>query len=65
MHSVAFVFTLLFFSAILSLPLAVYETFSLEAKHGFNKTTPGLFVIDTIKALVLSMVIGGPFLALF
>jgi hypothetical protein len=65
LHSVTFIFTLLLLSALLTLPLSVYETFGLEASHGFNKTTPGLFVVDTIKAWVLTAVIGGPFLALF
>lgn len=52
-------------SVIPSLPLTVYQTFVLEEKHGFNKTTPSLFVADTLKGWGLGFVIGAPFLAAF
>ena len=35
----------------LSLPWSVYSTFVLEARHGFNKTTPQTFVADTAKSV--------------
>ncbi|KAG8911123.1 hypothetical protein FRC01_005916 [Tulasnella sp. 417] len=47
------------------IPLSYYQTFVLEEKYGFNKTTKGLFVADLIKGWVLGGVIGLPFLALF
>jgi STE24 endopeptidase len=37
----------------------------LEEKHGFNKTTPSLFVIDLVKGWGLAFVLGSPFLAVF
>lgn len=49
---------------ITSLPFELYSTFNIEKKHGFNKQTLGLFFTDKIKSLVLTGVIGGPFLAL-
>ena len=49
---------------ITSLPFELYSTFQIERKHGFNKQTMGLFFTDKIKSLVLTFVIGGPFLAL-
>src|SRR5262245_30758910 len=49
---------------ILSLPFDLYSTFVIEEKYGFNKTTPRLFVIDRIKGLALSVIIGAPVLAL-
>ena len=49
---------------ITSLPFELYSTFQIERKHGFNKQTLGLFFTDKIKSLVLTFVIGGPFLAL-
>ncbi|CAB9521037.1 prenyl protease 1 homolog [Seminavis robusta] len=49
---------------ITSLPFELYSTFEIERKHGFNKQTLGLFFTDKIKSLVLTFVIGGPFLAL-
>jgi STE24 endopeptidase len=54
--AVAFIFSLA------GLPLDLYSTFGLEAKYGFNKTTLALYVTDRLKALLLGLVIGAPFL---
>ncbi|MBP6732668.1 MAG: M48 family metallopeptidase, partial [Chitinophagales bacterium] len=51
-------------SSIIGLPFDIYETFVLEEKFGFNKTTPLLFVTDKLKGLVLGIVVGGGILAL-
>ncbi len=40
-------------------PFSVYRTFVIEERFGFNRTTPGLFVADKLKGLVLGAVIGG------
>ncbi|MFO7595272.1 MAG: M48 family metallopeptidase [Desulfocurvibacter africanus] len=50
-------------SGILSLPFQVYNTFVIEERFGFNRTTPALFVKDRLKGLALSMLIGAPLLA--
>ncbi len=51
---------------VLQLPFTVYSTFVIEARFGFNKTTPKLFLIDMLKGLAISVVIGVPvLLALF
>ena len=57
-----FVSTLTLISLVLSLPESLYNTFVLEERFGFNKTTPGLFFKDKVKELILSAVIGLPFL---
>lgn len=49
---------------ISSLPFELYSTFQIERKHGFNKQTLGLFFTDKLKSLVLTAVIGGPFVSL-
>lgn len=49
--------------SILSLPFSIYSTFVIEEKFGFNKTTPKTFILDLIKGLLLSVIIGGPILA--
>jgi STE24 endopeptidase len=41
----------------------VYRTFVLEARYGFNRTRPGTFVLDRLKTLGLSVVLGIPVLA--
>ncbi|MDP2169702.1 MAG: M48 family metallopeptidase [Rhodocyclaceae bacterium] len=45
-----------------SLPFSLYRTFSLEAHFGFNKMTPGLYVADLLKQLLLTVLIGVPLL---
>jgi len=46
------------------LPFSVYNTFVLEQEFGFNKTSWTTFVGDLIKSLLLTLVLGGPILAL-
>jgi STE24 endopeptidase len=46
-------------SDVLSTPFAVYDTFVIEEKYGFNKTTPKLFIADKLKGYALAIVIGG------
>ncbi|CAI2167721.1 2737_t:CDS:2 [Funneliformis geosporum] len=53
--------TLLYF---ISLPLSLYYTFVIEERHGFNKMTLGLFVMDTVKGFLITGVIGLPIIAL-
>jgi STE24 endopeptidase len=50
--------------ALLSLPFDWHDTFHIESKYGFNKTTPGVFVADRLKGLALGALIGLPVLAL-
>ncbi|MCD4741040.1 MAG: M48 family metallopeptidase [Desulfobacteraceae bacterium] len=54
-----YIFILGLLKFILSIPFSIYSTFYIEEKFGFNKTSPTLFIIDTIKALILSTLIGG------
>ncbi len=49
---------------IIMIPFQLYDTFVIEEKFGFNKTTMKTFIIDQIKGLVLLALIGGPILAL-
>jgi len=50
-------------AALINLPFDIYATFVLEARFGFNTTTPAVFVSDRIKATVLAVVLGGGLLA--
>lgn len=50
--------------AVIDIPFDLYRTFVIEEKFGFNKMTTGLFVKDFIVSLVVSAVLGLPFLAL-
>ena len=46
-------------SSLLSLPFSIYSTFVIEEKFGFNKTTVKTFILDMIKGLLLTIVLGG------
>lgn len=49
---------------ILNTPFSLYDTFVIEEKYGFNKTTLKTFFLDKIKGWFLSLIIGGGLLAL-
>lgn len=49
---------------ILSTPFSLYDTFVIEEKYGFNKTTLKTFFLDKIKGWFLAAIIGGGLLAL-
>ncbi|KII84839.1 hypothetical protein PLICRDRAFT_45641 [Plicaturopsis crispa FD-325 SS-3] len=65
LQSLGFAIVLFLASSIPGIPLSAYQTFVLEEKHGFNKTTPGLFVTDLVKGWAIGFTIGLPFLATF
>lgn len=44
---------------LLKMPFSVYQTFRIEEKYGFNKTTVKTFIADTIKTWLLAALIGG------
>ncbi len=50
-------------SDLLMLPFTIYDTFVIEEKFGFNKTTPKIFILDKLKSWVVGGVIGGGLLA--
>ena len=55
------VFFLFFYliNFIISIPFSYYSTFYIEEKYGFNKTTIKTFILDKIKSVALSFLIGG------
>jgi len=46
--------------ALLDLPAALYRTFVIEERFGFNRTTPKLFFIDLLKRALLLLGLGIP-----
>ncbi len=48
---------------LLSMPFTIYRQFSLEERFGFNRMTPGLFVSDMIKGVVVGALLGIPLVA--
>jgi len=49
--------------SLLSLPFAVYDTFVIEARFGFNRTTVKTFILDRLKGWLLAILLGAPLLA--
>uniref|UniRef100_A0AAV1ULA8 CAAX prenyl protease n=1 Tax=Peronospora matthiolae TaxID=2874970 RepID=A0AAV1ULA8_9STRA len=45
---------------IVDIPFGLYSTFVVEARHGFNKQTLGLFLMDKLKGFGLFVAIGYP-----
>ena len=62
--TVIFFGVLILVSMIGTLPVSYYSTFVIEEEFGFNKTTKKLFVMDTIKQMLLSVALGLPVIAL-
>jgi len=63
-HGTALVVTVVALLSALELPLTVYRTFVLEARYGFNRMTPVLFVADLAKQALLAALLGIPLLVL-
>lgn len=59
-----FIGILLFLSILLNLPFKVYNTFVIEERYDFNRTTVKTFVLDIVKSLILTAVLGIPIFTL-
>lgn len=60
---IVFVGIIVLLLKLLQIPFSVYDTFVIEEKYGFNKTTPRTFILDNLKAIALTAAIGAPLLA--
>jgi len=49
-------------SSLADIPLALYRTFRIEARFGFNKMTPAMFFADLAKQMLLGALFGAPLL---
>jgi STE24 endopeptidase len=50
---------LMFLSDLLNTPFSVWDTFVIEERFGFNKTTVKTFITDKLKSWMLGALIGG------
>jgi len=55
---------IMFANDILSTPFTYYNTFVIEEKFGFNKTTFKTFILDKIKGWLMAIILGGGILSL-
>ncbi len=56
--------SLVFLSMFFGLPFSLYSTFVIEEKFGFNRTSVKTFILDLMKTIFLTIIIGGPLLSL-
>jgi STE24 endopeptidase len=63
-HGTALIVTVAVLFSALELPVTVYRTFVVEARYGFNRMTPALFVADLLKQALLGALLGIPLLVL-
>ena len=63
-HGTAFLSSTAVLGWAIELPLSLYRTFVTEARFGFNKMTPALYLTDTLKSAALGAAIGIPVIAL-
>jgi len=63
-HGVTLIVSVAAISSAIDLPFAIYRTFVIEARFGFNRITPRLFVVDLVKQIALGLAIGVPILLL-
>jgi STE24 endopeptidase len=61
-QQVILVLAFMLVGGLVGLPLSLYQTFSVEQRFGFNKTTPALWVSDLLKGIAVGLVLGLPIL---
>jgi len=62
LRDLATVFAVAAVGALANLPFDLVRTFGIEARHGFNKTTPAVYLVDLAKGAAISVVLGAPVL---
>lgn len=62
-YGIALIASVVVLTSLADIPLDLYRQFRLEARFGFNRMTPGLYLADMIKQTLLSALLGLPLLA--
>ncbi len=63
LSGIVFFLLLTYGETIISLPFSLYSTFKIENRYGFNTMTFKLWVMDTIKSLLISTILTGLLIA--
>jgi len=58
-QNILFFESLVVFFVLLDLPFDLYQTFNIEERFKFNRSTPGLWIADLVKSLLLQMILTG------
>ncbi|WP_246181539.1 M48 family metallopeptidase [Dechloromonas hortensis] len=59
-YGLAMIFSVMLISALVDLPFSLYRQFVIEARHGFNRMSLGLFFADLFKHALIGVLIGAP-----
>jgi STE24 endopeptidase len=59
---VAAILSVFFLQGLIEQPLALWRTFRIEQRFGFNRTTPVRYIKDLLLASLLGLLLGGPLL---
>jgi STE24 endopeptidase len=59
-YGLAMIFSVMLVSGLVDLPFSLYRQFVIEARHGFNRMSLGLFFADLAKQTLLGALIGTP-----
>ncbi len=62
--AVEFLFGFIGINWLVTLPFELYGRFKVDQSFGFNKMTPKMYIVDTLKSIFLFFIIGGSVLAL-
>ncbi|HWL29229.1 MAG TPA: M48 family metallopeptidase, partial [Burkholderiaceae bacterium] len=63
LRQLALIFVVLALLGVVGLPFSAWSKFRIEARFGFNRVTPRLFIVDCVKALLLTLLFGIPLTA--
>ena len=61
-QEIALVLAFVLIGGLIHLPLSWLETFGIEERFGFNRSTPSLWLSDLIKGVMLGLLLGVPIL---
>ena len=61
-HGIALIGSVFAITGLIDLPFALYRTFAIEARFGFNRVTLRLFVSDLCKQVLIGAALGIPLL---
>jgi STE24 endopeptidase len=59
---IALILSVAFITGAVDLPFSIVRTFGIEARFGFNRMTPRLFVADLLKQIALGLALAVPLL---
>jgi len=63
-YQIAWMMAVFSIGAVIDLPFSLWRQFVIDERFGFNRMAAGLWLSDLLKSVVLSMILGIPFLAL-